>query len=97
MSKTHTIITIGRQFGSGGREIGKRLADELGIEFYDKELLSRAAKEKAEYAKKVGQLTMQVEWLKKNLKKFVDLTTRVSLVQNLLTTKEIPASRMAVY
>ena len=36
MSKTHTIITIGRQFGSGGREIGKRLADELGIEFYDK-------------------------------------------------------------
>ena len=33
MSKTHTIITIGRQFGSGGREIGKRLADELGIEF----------------------------------------------------------------
>lgn len=42
--------------------------------------------------KKVGQLTMQVDWLKKNLKKFVDLTTRVSLVQNLLTTKEIPAS-----
>ena len=35
---------------------------------------------------------MQVDWLKKNLKKFVDLTTRVSLVQNLLTTKEIPAS-----
>lgn len=49
-------------------------------------------KEKAEYAKKVGQLTMQVDWLKKNLKKFVDLTTRVSLVQNLLTTKELPAS-----
>ena len=45
MSKTHTIITIGRQFGSGGREIGKRLADELGIKFYDKELLSRAAKD----------------------------------------------------
>ena len=45
MSKTHTIITIGRQFGSGGREIGKRLADELEIEFYDKELLSRAAKD----------------------------------------------------
>lgn len=45
MSKIHTIITIGRQFGSGGREIGKRLADELGIKFYDKELLSRAAKD----------------------------------------------------
>ncbi len=35
---------------------------------------------------------MQVDWLKKNLKKFVVLTTRISLVHNLLTTKEIPAS-----
>lgn len=57
-----------------------------------KDKLAEECKEKAEYAKKVGQLTMQVDWLKKNLKKFVDLTTRVSLVQNLLTTKEIPAS-----
>ena len=57
-----------------------------------KDKLVEERREKAEYAKKVGQLTMQVDWLKKNLKKFVDLTTRVSLVQNLLTTKEIPAS-----
>ncbi len=40
---------------------------------------------------------MQVDWLKKNLKKFVDLTTRVSLVKNLLTTKEIPASVNAAW
>lgn len=40
-----TIITIGRQYGSGGREIGEKLAADLGIKFYDKELLSRAAKE----------------------------------------------------
>ena len=39
------VITIARQFGSGGREIGKRLADELGIKFYDKELITLAAKE----------------------------------------------------
>lgn len=39
------IITIARQFGSGGREIGKALADKLGIPFYDKELISIAAKE----------------------------------------------------
>ena len=57
-----------------------------------KDKLDEERKEKAEYAKKVGQLTMQVDWLKKNLKNFVDLTTRVNLVQNLLTTKEIPAS-----
>ena len=37
------IITIGRQFGSGGREFGKRLADELGIPYYDKEIVDGIA------------------------------------------------------
>ena len=41
----NTIITIGRQFGSAGREIGAKVAEKYGIPFYDKELLSRAAKE----------------------------------------------------
>lgn len=45
MEKTNTIITIGRQFGSAGREIGYRIADDLGIKLYDKEMLNRAAKE----------------------------------------------------
>ncbi|BCN32444.1 cytidylate kinase-like family protein [Anaeromicropila herbilytica] len=39
------VITISRQYGSGGREIGEKLAKELGIPFYDGELISRAAKE----------------------------------------------------
>lgn len=39
------IITIGRQYGSGGREIGQKLADIYGIPFYDNELITRAAKE----------------------------------------------------
>lgn len=39
------IITIGRQFGSGGKEIGKTLSEKLGIPFFDKELLKHAAKE----------------------------------------------------
>ena len=39
------IITISRQYGSGGRDIGAGLAKKLGIPFYDKELISRAAKE----------------------------------------------------
>jgi len=38
------IITIGRQFGSGGRYVGRLLAEKLGVPFYDKELLSEAAK-----------------------------------------------------
>lgn len=41
----NTIITIGRQAGSGGREIGRKVAEYFGIPFYDKELLTRAAKE----------------------------------------------------
>lgn len=40
-----TVITIGRQFGSGGHEIGIRLAKKLNIPFYDKELLRKAAEE----------------------------------------------------
>ena len=39
----NTVITIGRQFGSGGKEFGEKLAKELGISFYDEELLSMAA------------------------------------------------------
>ena len=39
------ILTIGRQFGSGGREIGKKLAKALNIAYYDKELMALAAKE----------------------------------------------------
>ena len=39
------IITITRQYGSGGHDIGKALADKLHIPFYDKELISLAAKE----------------------------------------------------
>ena len=40
-----TIITIGRQYGSPGKEIGLTLAERMGVKCYDKELLDRAAKE----------------------------------------------------
>lgn len=39
------IYTIGREFGSGGREVGEKLAAKLGIKLYDKELLEQAAKD----------------------------------------------------
>lgn len=38
------VITVGRQFGSGGRELGQLLAKALGIEYFDKELLVESAK-----------------------------------------------------
>lgn len=54
--QNNKIITIGRQFGSGGFEIGKQLASELGYEFYDKEILVHAAE----------QSGIHIDLLKKN-------------------------------
>ena len=39
------VINIGRQLGSGGKEIGEKLAVRLGINFYDKELINLASEE----------------------------------------------------
>ncbi len=52
------IITIGRELGSGGRTIGKKVADLLGYEYYDRELIDEAAKESglsAEFIEKTEQ------------------------------------------
>ncbi len=43
--KKNIVFTISRQYGSGGRTVGKMLADELGIHYYDKELMKLAAEE----------------------------------------------------
>ncbi|WP_315086533.1 cytidylate kinase-like family protein [Bacteroides heparinolyticus] len=39
------VVNVGRQFGSGGREVGEKLASRLGIGFYDKELINLASEE----------------------------------------------------
>ncbi len=51
-SESHSVIVIGRQFGSGGRRIGKLVAERLQCPYYDKELLSRAA-ESLGYAREI--------------------------------------------
>ena len=38
------VISISREFGSGGRELGRRLAEELGIAYYDREIIAEIAK-----------------------------------------------------
>ena len=45
MDRSNVIITIGRQTGSGGREVGKLLGERLGVKCYDRELLTIAAKD----------------------------------------------------
>lgn len=52
------IITIGREFGSGGRELGKRLADELGIAYYDNEIITKIA-ERTKFAEGYVQHVME--------------------------------------
>ena len=42
---SNKIYTIGREFGSGGKAVGEKLAERLGIKLYDKELLQQAAKD----------------------------------------------------
>ncbi len=45
MKDKHFVVTIGREFGSGGKEVGEKLAAKLGVKCYDKELLAIAAKD----------------------------------------------------
>lgn len=52
MMENNTIITIGRQFGSGGREVGQKLAESLNIPFYDRDLIALTA-ERSGYNKEV--------------------------------------------
>ncbi len=52
------IITISREFGSGGRTIGKKVAEELGIPCYDNEIIQKIAKESGfdeQYIKEAGE------------------------------------------
>lgn len=60
------IITISRQFGSGGRTVGKELAAKLGIPCYDAELIEKIAEESGftpEYVKERGEYAAGSSWL----------------------------------
>lgn len=51
---SNRIITISRKFGSGGRRIGRKVAEKLGIHCYDSELIARVADEILTYKAGVG-------------------------------------------
>ena len=55
------IITIGREFGSGGAEIGRRLAERLGIAFYDRQLDEMAAEKSGMPLERVQALSRHME------------------------------------
>lgn len=56
------IITISREFGSGGRELGKRLADLLSFDYYDREIISSIAKDTGLDEKYVSEILERHGW-----------------------------------
>lgn len=63
---SNRIITISREFGSGGRTIGKEVAAQLGIPCYDHELIEKIAEKSGfakEYVKERGEYTPSSSWL----------------------------------
>ena len=61
------IITIGREFGSGGRELARRLSEELGFAYYDQEIL-KEIRERASFLKK--EKKEEKSFLRKLVSKF---------------------------
>ena len=53
------IITIGREFGSGGRELGRCLSEHLGVAYYDREIIEEIAKRTSLSAKYIQHITEQ--------------------------------------
>lgn len=54
----YRVITVAREFGSGGREIGKKVAEQLGLKYYDREIVLKAAEESGlstEYIEQNGE------------------------------------------
>ena len=74
------IVTLGRQFGSGGRQLGKRLAELLGIAYYDRELME-------EMAKHSGLDVSYLEERDEHIPGFFDYALAVSYTHLTLPTK----------
>ena len=64
------IITISREFGSGGRELGKRLSDAFRIPYYDKEIIALIAKEN--YHLCVNTTGVEIKRIAPNVASYID-------------------------
>lgn len=73
--KKQMIITIGRSFGSNGREIGERLSESLGIGFYDRNLIDMAARKSGLDRAVVGSAD------EKLIGRFLELSPGLDLIQ----------------
>ncbi len=85
------IITIGRQFGSGGREFGKRLSDELGYAYYDKEIVTEIAKRTSLAENYVRDI------MEKKPGTFFPITTARTLHTTMVASNHLLEQQTAVY
>ncbi len=79
------LITISREFGSGGRELGKRLADLLGFDYYDREIITAIA-EKHEMSEKFVENALENNWWQTVPLTFHHSFSMISPMQELQTT-----------
>ena len=75
------VITISREFGSGGRELGKRLADQLNYEYYDSEIISAVAQASGMDAAYIENTLNNHDW-KNQVITFRRTLSSASYVQN---------------
>ena len=90
--KKMKIITISREFGSGGREMGKRLADTLGFDYYDKEIIREIAANKGINEDYVRQILEEGGWQNIPLtygRSFSTLSTQSLQIDILLEQKHV--------
>ena len=88
------VITIARQYGSGGRTVGKMLAERLGISFYDKQIIQMASDESGIDVKLFGKVEAgdKVKLLYLEIKKVstkgdcISLAVRISFLMKICLT-----------
>lgn len=82
------IITINREFGSGGRELGKRLADSLGFAYFDRDVLEILSK-KLELDENYLERTLETNWMQYDLSYGKTLApNRISIQSSLLLAEQ---------
>lgn len=74
LSDKHMVISIGRQFGAGGRTIGKMIAEHYGIKYYDSELLVETAKDMG-FSPEIFEKTDEVPSIQNSLGRLADLSS----------------------
>lgn len=89
------IITIGREFGSGGREVGKRLSEYLGVAYYDKEVITKIA-QKSEFSEKFIETILENGTMQRNYLSFGHTFSDYSYSSACITERVLSAQREVI-